>query len=100
MDGNKLFLMLMLPRGVLEIGDANERELAFNVEMRVDPPNIEGFVVFPTLDSDVSARLRYHGLRESKWRETVKEKRDDAHDPTFAVDCIEDGLNLREEDRG
>lgn len=67
MDGNKLFLMLMLPREFLATGDANEKDRAFNGEMRAGP-SIEGFFVVATLLADVvSARLRYQGLRESKW---------------------------------
>ena len=63
-DGNKLFLMLMLPRGVLAAGDANEKDLALSGEIR-DGPKGEG-LVGPTLDDDVSVRLRCQGLRESK----------------------------------
>lgn len=65
-DGNKLFLMLMFPRGVLEAGDAKERDRALSGEIRAGPSG-EGLAVGPTLDADVSlVKVRYHGLRESK----------------------------------
>ena len=63
-DGNKLFLMLMFPRGVLAAGDANERDLALRGEIRAGPRG-EG-LVGPTLNDDVSVKVRYQGLRESK----------------------------------
>ncbi|MCI92445.1 hypothetical protein A2U01_0113741, partial [Trifolium medium] len=49
---------------------------------------------------DVSPRLRYHGLRESSWVETVKEKRDDEQEPILVDDLMVDGSNRREDARG
>ena len=63
-DGNKLFLMLMLPRGVLAAGDANERDLALSREIRAGRKG-DG-LVGPTLDADVSVKVRYQGLTESE----------------------------------
>lgn len=63
-DGNKLFLMLMLPRGVLAAGDAKESDLALSGEIRAGPKG-DG-LVGPTLDADVSDKVRYQGFRESK----------------------------------
>lgn len=59
-------------------------------------------LVGPTLEDDVLSppRLRYHGLRESSWCETVKEKREDEHEPILAVDFRVDGSNLRDEALG
>lgn len=94
MDGKKLFRTTagMVPRGVLAAGDANENDLALG-------PIREAFVG-PTLEADVSVRLRYHGLTESKWWATVKEKREEEHAPILAVDGIEEESNRREEARG
>lgn len=68
-DGNKLFLAslppLMSPRGALAIGDAKEKDRALRGEMSAGPMGVG--VVGPTLDADVSVKLRYQGLRESKW---------------------------------
>lgn len=86
----------MLPRGVLAVGDANEKDLALADEMRAGPTTKDG-LVGPTLDADVSVKLRYQGLTESKWWATVNENREEEHDPILAVD---DGLNRREEARG
>lgn len=57
-------------------------------------------LVGPTLEADVSAKLRYHGLSESKWWETVNEKREDAQDPAFTVDLNDAESNRRDEARG
>lgn len=85
-----------MPRGVLAAGEAKENDLAFRGEMRAGPRG-EG-VVGPTLEDDVSVRLRYQGLRESIWWwETVKEKREEEHAPILAVD---DGSNRRDAARG
>jgi hypothetical protein len=89
---------LMLPRGVLAAGDANEKDRALSGEMRAGPSG-EG-LVGPTLEADVSARLRYQGLSESKWCETVKEKREDEHEPILAVEFKEEGSNRSEDARG
>ena len=84
------------------MGDANEKERGLGPRMEDDVEFV--FVVGPTLEEVESAvRLRYHGLSESKWCETVKENREDAHEPIFPVEeetGIEDGLNRREEARG
>ena len=50
----------------------------------------------PTLDADVSVKVRYHGLRESKWWDTVKENLEEEQEPILAVDLIEDGSNRRD----
>lgn len=94
MDGKKLFrtTVLMLSRGVLAAGDANENDLALG-------PTSEAFAG-PTLDADVSVKLRYQGFTESKWWATVNEKRDEEHAPTLADDGIEEGWYRREEARG
>lgn len=72
-DGNRLFLVslelkllpsLNMPRGILAAGDANDRERALSGEMSAGPSG-EG-LVGPTLEADVSVRLRYQGLSESK----------------------------------
>lgn len=91
--------MSTLPRGILAAGDANEKDLALTGEMRAGPNT--GGLVGPTLDADVSVKLRYHGFTESKWCATVKENREEEHDPILAVDDgIEEGSNRREEARG
>ena len=68
MDGKKPFLvslaLLMSSRGVLAIGDAKEMDRALSGEMRAGPRGER--LVGPTLDADVSVKLRYHGFRESK----------------------------------
>lgn len=66
MDGKKLFLttFFMLPRGVLAVGDANENDLAVAADVSAGPTDDE--LVGPTLDADVSPKLRYQGLTESK----------------------------------
>lgn len=51
-------------------------------------------VVGPTLNADVSVKVRYHGLRESRWGETVKAKREEEQEPILAVD----GSNRRDEE--
>lgn len=56
--------------------------------------------VGPTLNDGLSVRVRYQGFSESKWWETVKEKREDAHEPTFALDGTEEGLNRSDAARG
>lgn len=56
--------------GVLATGDAKEKDLAFNGEMRDGPSRDgdgDGCVVGPTLDDDASVSVRYQGLSESKW---------------------------------
>lgn len=97
-DGNKLFLMLMLPRGVLEAGDANERDLALYGEMRAGPRG-DG-LVGPTLEDDVSPKERYQGLRESKWCCTVKENLEEEHEPILAVDLIDEESKRSDEALG
>lgn len=66
MDGKKLFLatVWMLPRVVLAAGDANENDLALAEDMSAGPTR-DG-LVGPTLEDDVSPKLRYQGLTESK----------------------------------
>lgn len=65
--------------------------------MRAGPWREEGEgAVGPTLDADVSVKVRHQGLRESRWGETAKEKREEEQEPTLAVD----GLNRRDEDPG
>lgn len=102
-DGNKLFLIglklpLMLPRGVLADGDANERDRALSGEMRAGPIG-EG-LVGPTFAADVSVKVRYHGLSESKWWDTVKANLEEEQEPIFAVDLIDEGSNRRDEALG
>lgn len=106
-DGNRLFLVglkllppLMLPRGVLAAGDANERERALSGEMRAGPTAIGEGLVGPTFDADVSVKVRYHGLSESKWWETVKENLEEEQEPILAVDLMDEESNRREEARG
>lgn len=74
-EGKRLFLLgraepppysEMLPSGVLAPGEAKERDRAFSGEMRAGPSG-DGPLVGPTLEADVSVRLRYQGLSESKW---------------------------------
>lgn len=81
--------MLLLPRGVLSMGDANEWDLALSGEMA--GPML---VVGPTLADEVSVKDKYHGFTESKWCETVNENLDDEHDPILPFEDIEEGLNL------
>lgn len=83
------------PSGFRATGDAKEKERALSGEMSAG----EG-VVGPTLDAEVSERLRYHGLRESSWWETVKAKREEEHEPILAVDFTVEGSNRRDEARG
>ena len=66
MVGKKLFLttLLMLPRGALAVGEANENDLALADDVS-DGPTSDG-LLGPTLDADVSPKLRYQGLTESK----------------------------------
>ena len=54
----------MLPRGVLVAGDANEWDLALSAEIRDGPKG--AVLVGPTLDTDVSVKVRYHGSIVSK----------------------------------
>lgn len=92
----------MLPGGVLAAGDANEKDRALSGDISAGPKE-EGAVVGPTLEADVSVKLRYQGFSESKlWCETVNEKREDEHEPILAVDFKEEGSNRRDEarDRG
>lgn len=63
-------------------------------------PSGDWLTVGPTLEADVSAKLRYHGFSESKWWETVNENREEAQEPTLAVDLIDAGSNRRDEARG
>jgi hypothetical protein len=95
-DGKRPFLLAGGPSGLRAIGDANESERALSGEI-IDAG--EG-LVGPTFDEDVSPRLRYHGLRESSWVDTVKEKRDDEQEPILVVDLMVDGSNRREDARG
>lgn len=100
-DGNKLFLAslslpLMIPRGALAAGDAKEKDRALSGEISAGPNGVVG----PTLDDDVSVKVRCQGLSESKWWETVKENLDEEQEPILAVDLIEDVSNLRDEARG
>ena len=88
----------MVPRGVLAMGDAKESERALSGEMSAGP-NGDG-LVGPTLDADVSARLRYQGFSESRWWDTVKEKREEEQEPILAVDFTVEGSNRRDEARG
>ena len=89
---------LMLPRGVLAAGDAKENDRALSGEISAGPSG-DG-LVGPTFDADVSVKLRYQGLSESKWWDTVKEKREEEHDPILAVDFNDEGSNRRDEVRG
>lgn len=84
----------MLPRGILVAGDANENDLALTGEIRAGPS-----VAGPTLEEEASVRVRCHGLRESRWWETVKENREE-HEPILAVDGREEGSNRRDDARG
>lgn len=104
-DGNKLFLVslgllppLMLPRGTLAAGDANESDRAFRGDVSAGP--IGYGLVGPTLDDDVSVKVRYHGLSESKWWDTVKENREEEQEPILAVDFTDRVSNRRDEARG
>lgn len=90
----------MLPGVVLAAGDAKERDRALSGEMSAGPREEYWVVVGPTLEADVSAKLRYHGLSESRWCETVNEKREDEHEPILAVDFNDEGSNRRDEARG
>lgn len=65
--------------------------------MSAGPMVVVVVVVGPTLEDDVSVRERYHGLRESKWWDTVKEKREEEEEPILAVDLIVEGSNRRDE---
>lgn len=96
-DGKKVFLTgLMLPRAA---GDANENDRALTGDMRAGPITDEG-VVGPTLGADVSVKVRCHGLRESKWWDTVKENLEEEHEPILAVGGTREGSNRRDEARG
>jgi hypothetical protein len=104
-EGNRDFLVglvllppYMLPGGVLAAGDANERDRALSGEMSAGPRG--EWPVGPTFEADVSAKLRYQGLSESKWCETVNEKREDEHEPILAADVKDEGSNRRDEARG
>lgn len=80
-DGKSDFLgPPMPPGGVLAAGDAKEKDRAFSGDIRAGPSG-DG-LVGPTLDDAVSVSVRYQGLSESKWWDTVKEKREDEHGPT------------------
>jgi hypothetical protein len=61
-EGKRPFLEAGGPRGVLATGEAKERDRALRGEISAG----EG-LVGPTLDADVSVRLKYHGLSESRW---------------------------------
>ena len=87
----------MLPRGVLAIGDAKEKDLALRGEIRAGP-RVERFAG-PTFDADVSVKVRCQGLRESKWWDTVKENLEEEHEPILAV-VLTEGSNRREEALG
>lgn len=89
-----------LPGGVLAAGDANEKDRAFKGEMRAGPTRVEDVPVGPTFDADVSVNVRYQGLSESRWWETVNENLDEEHAPILAVDGTEEELNRRDEARG
>lgn len=97
-DGNKLFLPLIPVRAVLTAGDANESERAPSGETRAG--SIGHRLVGPTLDDEVSVKERYHGLRESKWWDTVKENREEEQEPILPVDFIDDVSNRRDDARG
>lgn len=88
----------MLAGGVLAAGDANEKDRALSGEISAGPK--EDGVVGPTFEADVSVKLRYQGFSESKWCETVNEKREDEHEPILAVDFKDEGSNRREDARG
>ena len=66
--------------------------------MRAGPRT--GVDVGPTLNDDLSPKVRYQGLSESKWCETVKENREDEQAPTFPLDGTDEGLNIRDAARG
>ncbi|GFZ22048.1 Sec14p-like phosphatidylinositol transfer family protein [Actinidia rufa] len=100
-DGKKPFFgPLMVPHGALVTGDAKEKDRALRGEIRAGPRR-EGdeLQVGPTLDADVSVNVRCHGLRESKWWETVNENREEEQEPILAVDGSKDGSNRRDEAR-
>lgn len=86
------------------MGDAKEKERGLGPSIDDDDDDIIelGTVVGPSFDDEEDGgasevRLRYHGLRESKWWDTVKEKRDEAHAPILVA---EDGSNRKEAARG
>jgi len=61
-DGMKFLRRSLSPGGARAMGDAKENERALGPRMDdVELPAMVG----PTLEDDVSVRLRYHGLRES-----------------------------------
>lgn len=94
-EGKRPFLEAGGQRGVRAMGEAKESDRAFSGEISAG----EG-LVGPTFDDDVSVRLRYHGFSESRWWDTVKENREEEHDPIFAVDFTVDGSNRRDDARG
>lgn len=62
-----------------------------------------GVDVVPNLKEDglSSVKVRYQGLSESKWCETVKAKREEEQEPTLAaLDGMEEGLSRRDAARG
>lgn len=92
MEAKKL---LLVPPNVslLAAGDAKEKERAFSGEMYAPPAG-------PSLDDDVSASVRHHGLTVSRpSRDTVKANLEDAQEPILSVDFIDDVSNRREETR-
>nr|GMD93570.1 hypothetical protein Iba_chr14fCG8710 [Ipomoea batatas] len=95
----KLFLMLLLilPRGVLPMGDANDMDRPLSGEM--DGPNrADEWTVGPTFDVGVSVNDRYQGLRESLWCDTLKANLEDEHGPPILVvdDVTDEGFNLND----
>lgn len=92
--------LFMYPRGVLVAGDAKERDRALRGDIRAGPTREREGLVGPTFEADVSVKLRYHGLSESKWCATVKENLEEEHEPILAVDGIDEGSNRRDEARG
>lgn len=92
-DGKKLFRIVFM---FLAVGDANEYERALTGDIRAGPVVDVG----PTLKDGLSVSVRYQGFSESKWCETVKAKREEAHDPGLDLDGTEEGLNLRDAARG
>lgn len=56
--------------------------------------------VGPTLEADVSVKVRYQGLSESKWWETVKENLEEEQEPILAVDLVDEESKRRDAARG
>lgn len=60
-EGKRPFLLAGGPSGFRATGEANENERALSGEMSDAGEGLVG----PTLDADVSPKLRYHGFSES-----------------------------------